>query len=61
MWNLHKQITLRVYESVIINRPLKAGNLWEGLRWLRAEKTPNGETAARARSHKAARNIIIVN
>jgi len=47
MWNLHKQITLRLYESVIINRPLKAGNLWEGLRWPRAEKTPNG---ARARA-----------
>lgn len=32
-------------KAVIINRPLKAGNLWEGLRRLRAEKTPNGETA----------------
>jgi len=37
-------------KAVIINRPLKAGNLWEGLRRLRAEKTPNGETAARLQS-----------
>lgn len=37
-------------KAVIINRPLKAGNLWEGLRRLRAEKTPNSETAARLQS-----------
>lgn len=37
-------------KAVIINRPLKAENLWEGLRWLRAEKTPNGETAGQLQS-----------
>lgn len=43
-------------KAVIINRPLKAENLWEGLRWLRAEKTPNGETAGRLQSDQEYHN-----